>query len=191
VLALGSKLGPVLWQLPRTQRFDAERVGRFLELLPRTTDDAALLAEGHDARVKDPLTTVAETGHTLRHVLEARHESFFTDEAVRVLRKVGVSMAVSDSGDWPLVEEVTAGFVYVRLHGNPSTYRSRYGDDALDRWAEKIGAWLRGSDPAGARRITERVPPSRKSYDVYVYFDNDAKGHAPYDAERLLQRLSG
>ena len=190
VLALGEKLGPLLWQLPATFRFDGERVRSFLSLLPRTTEEAARLAEGHDGRVKDPLAEML-VHRPLRHALEARHESFFTDEAVRTLREASVSLVVSDSGSWRRVEEVTAGFVYVRLHGSPNTYASRYSDEALDQEARKIRAWSVGRIPSESRRVTKLAPPRRKSYDVYAYFDNDALGHAPHDALRLIQRVSG
>jgi uncharacterized protein YecE (DUF72 family) len=190
VFALEEKLGPFLWQLPATLRFDAERVRAFLELLPRTTAEAARLARRHDARVREPLTAV-HARRPLRHALEARHESFFTEDAVRVLREASVALVVSDSASWRRVEEVTAGFVYVRLHGRPRTYASRYSDEALGEEARKIRAWALGRMPVGAARVTGRAPPRRKSYDVYVYFDNDALGHAPRDALRLIGRVAG
>ena len=189
VLALGEKLGPILWQLPRTVRYDRTRLESFLALLPRSMESAARLARRHDERVADPLTRV-RARRRLRHALEVRHESFFSDDAVRVLRDAGVALVVSDSGDWPRVEEVTAGFVYVRLHGRPRTYASRYSDAALDAEADRVRAWLGGEDPEGAERITSRARPRRKSYDVYVYFDNSAQEHAPRDALRLARRLS-
>jgi uncharacterized protein YecE (DUF72 family) len=188
VLALEDKLGPFLWQLPSRARFDPERLRSFLSLLPRTSEEAARLARDHDERVVDPLARM-KVRRPLRHALEPRHESFFTEEAVRVLRDAGVALVVSDSGSWQRVEEVTAGFVYVRLHGRPRTYASRYSDRALDDEARKIDSWLRGEQPAEARRVTDRPPPRRKSFDVYVYFDNDALGHAPHDALRLRGRL--
>jgi uncharacterized protein YecE (DUF72 family) len=188
VLALEEKLGPFLWQLSGSQTFDADRLASFLQLLPRSTEEAGRLARKHDRRVKDPLTR-AQTQRQLRHAVEPRHESFFTEEAVRILRDAGVALAASHSADWPLVEEVTAGFVYIRLHGSPHTYASRYSDRALDAWADKISAWLRGKDPRDANRITQRALPRRKSYDVYIYFDNDAHGHAPNDALRLRERM--
>jgi uncharacterized protein YecE (DUF72 family) len=188
VLALGDKLGPFLWQLPAQARFDRERLSSFLALLPRTHAEAAHLARGHDGRVKDPLTRAPSSGR-IRHALEARHESFFREEAVRVLRNAGVALVVSDSGSWRRVEELTAGFVYVRLHGSPLTYASRYDDAALDAEAKKIRSWLAGGDPEGSLRVTELAPPRRKAFDVYVYFDNDAQAHAPHDALRLRGRL--
>lgn len=189
VLALREKLGPVLWQLPANHVFDRERLGAFLALLPRDSESAARLAREHDGRVGDAWLEVEEN-HRLRHVLEARHESFFTPEAVAVLRDAGVALAISHAGDWPTREEITAGFVYVRLHGAPRTYRSGYGGSHLARWARKIEAWARGREPADARTITERRPPARKARDVYVYFDNDAEGRAPHDARKLAERVA-
>jgi uncharacterized protein YecE (DUF72 family) len=190
VLALEEKLGPFLWQLPQSLRFDRERMRSFFDLLPRSSEEASRLARRHDGRVKEPLTET-RARRMLRHALEARHESFFTEEAVRLLRDSSVSLVVSDSGSWGRVEEVTAGFVYVRLHGRPHTYASRYSDVALDQEARRIRAWSRGRLPAGAARVTGLAPPRRKSFDVYVYFDNDAHGHAPRDALRLKRRVVG
>lgn len=189
LLALDEKLGPVLWQLPATASFDEERLEGFLSALPRDTRGAARLARKHDDRVKGRAATKIEGNHRLRHALEVRHESFLDAAAVRVLRRHGVGLVFADSGSWPYVEELTAGFVYLRLHGSPQTYESRYSDRALDRFAERLLAWHSGGEPADPVRITGRRPPRRKSRDVYVYFDNDQRGHAPFDALRLVRKL--
>ena len=188
VLALAEKLGPVLWQLPGRHAFDEERLDAFLSLLPGDFEEAAEVGSGHDDRVEE---TWLETdrNHRIRHVLEARHESFFTKEAVRVLRDHGVALAVSHADDWEMREEITAGFVYVRLHGTPETYRSGYGGESLDDWAGKIRTWAQGEEPEEARRVTDLQPPPREGRDVYVYFDNDAEGRAPHDALALAERL--
>lgn len=188
VLALGEKLGPLLWQLSPRHVFDATRLASFLDLLPKDTESAARLARDHDGRVEDAWLDV-EANHRLRHVIEARHESFFTPEAISVLRKGGVALAISHASGWPMAEELTAGFVYVRLHGAPRTYESGYSGSELERWAARIRAWSRGSEPEDARRVTDRAPPARKGRDVYVYFDNDAVGRAPRDALALCDRL--
>jgi uncharacterized protein YecE (DUF72 family) len=187
-LALKEKMGPVLWQLPSNQRFQEEKLRDFLALLPRDFEGAARLAREHSDRVEEPYLQV-EKNHRIRHALEARHESFFTEGAVRVLREGGVALAVSHAGRWQMREEVTAGFVYVRLHGAPDTYRSGYGPKALDGWAEKIRVWSVGKQPEGARTVTDRAPPRRKGRDIYVYFDNDAAVRAPVDALELRERL--
>lgn len=188
VLALGEKLGPVLWQLPARHAFERERLESFLELLPKDSEAAARLGREHDERIEAPWLGV-EANHRLRHVLEARHESFFTDEAMAVLRRTGTALAISHAGDWPLREEITVGFVYVRLHGAPRTYESGYAGSSLDAWAERIRTWAGGDEPADARTVTRRAPPRRKRRDVYVYFDNDAAGHAPHDALALAERI--
>jgi uncharacterized protein YecE (DUF72 family) len=93
------------------------------------------------------------------------------------------------AGRWPLCEDLTAGFVYVRLHGDEELYASGYGDDALERWAARIRAWSRGSQVSDARLISARPARGRAARDVYVYFDNDVKVHAPYDAAVLMRKL--
>jgi uncharacterized protein YecE (DUF72 family) len=173
VLALGPKLGPVLWQLPETLTYDEPTLRAFLELLPRTTTQAAELAQRHDAKVSEgrALTTVSEE-RTLRHALEFRSQTFAQRDALEVLREHDVACVLADTaGRWPKVEADTSTFRYVRLHGDVELYTSGYWDAALDEWAEKCASWA----VAGQ--------------DVFVYFDNDAKGHAPHDALRLLERL--
>ena len=175
VLALGPKLGPVLWQLPPTLGYDAERLAGFFDQLPRTTTAAAELATHHDDKVpEDRALTVAEDDRPIRHALEVRHHSFATREAVELLRAHDVAFVVADTaGRWPLVEEVTSDHVYVRLHGDAELYVSGYTAEALDRWARKVCRW------------------ADEGLDVHVYFDNDAKGYAPHDAMALLERVSG
>lgn len=188
VLLLGPHLGPVLWQLPPDERFDAEVLERFLGLLPHRTDDAADLARDHDDRV-DAAAVVSGDPHRIRHVLEVRHPSFLQPAAMTIVRRHGVALAFSHSREWRYAEEVTAGFVYLRLHGPGEIYASEYRD--LDRWAERIRRWHSGGEPDDPVRVTSAQPPARRERDVYVYFDNDAGGHAPRDAARLRQLVDG
>jgi uncharacterized protein YecE (DUF72 family) len=190
VLALEEKLGPIVWQLPERMRFDAERVDRFFSLLPRDTDAAAALAAQHDTRVDGRSWMTTEATRPIRHALEPRSVDFVTPECIDLLRRHGVALVVADSGTWPLFEEVTADFLYLRLHGSPHTYASQYSSAALDRWADRIQRWKRGGEPVDARRVTELSLPSRRARDVYVYFDNDGQAHAPQDARRLMKRLA-
>ena len=174
VLSLGQRLGPVLWQLPPNLGFDAGRLGAFLDLLPRTTSAASAYAvRHHDAsKLKEPADTAAPADLPLRHVVEARHASYRTPEFCELLRAHDVGMVVADSaGTWPMFDEVTSGVAYVRLHGDTELYTGAYSPVALDRWAAKARAW----EDAGL--------------DVYVYFDNDGKAHAPFDALALQERL--
>jgi uncharacterized protein YecE (DUF72 family) len=172
VLALGPKLGPILWQLPPTLGFDAERLAAFFARLPRSTAEAAWLARQHDERMKDRAVTSVDADRPLRHALEIRHKSFEVAAFPELLREHAISLVVADTaGRWPLLRDVTADLVYVRLHGDKELYTSGYTDAALDAWAAEIGGWAAGG------------------LDVQVHFDNDVKVHAPYDAIHLAERL--
>ena len=171
VLALGPKLGPLLWQLPPNLGYDAERVEAFLSLLPRTTPEAAELAAQHDERVADREWITTDADRPVRHAIEVRHASYETPSFFALLRAYGVAAVTADTaGKWPLIEEQTADFSYLRLHGAEELYSSGYSEEALDRWADKVRAWGQGRD-------------------VFVYFDNDVKVRAPFDAMGLMRRL--
>lgn len=190
LLVLDHKLDVILWQLPDRHRVRPERFRAFLELLPHDTEEAAELARQHDERVSEPVTE-APANRRLRHAMEIRNPDDLTTEVVDMLRDEGVALVVSHAGDWPLAEELTAGFVYVRLHGAPETYADGYADADLERWAARIECWRSGEEPRDPQRITDRAPPRRKGRDVYVFLDNDSQGHAPHDALRLRSLLNG
>ncbi|HET9984055.1 MAG TPA: DUF72 domain-containing protein [Longimicrobiales bacterium] len=191
VLRLGPKLGPILWQLPPQLGFDARRVADFLARLPRTTVEAAELARRHDARLKAGAWTEAEADQPIRHAFEVRHESYLVPEFVEMLREHGAALVFADSaGTWPYAEELTADFVYVRLHGSEQLYASGYTDSELQWWADRIRTWRAGGWPADAVRVEGAPSPAARKRDVYVYFDNDAKVHAPGDAMRLAAMLA-
>jgi len=187
ILELGEKLGPILWQLSPNFRFDPDRLASFLDVLPFDTRDAVRLARRHDERVSDP--GFGPNGdRPIRHALEIRHPSFFVEEVVEIARRHGVALAVSHSSEWDYTEEVTADFMYVRLHGPRKLYDSPYEPDELRYWARRLDRWNNGEELAHARRITSRPSPGTPPRDVYVYFDNDGHGHAP-DQARALERL--
>jgi len=153
--ALGAKLGPFLWQFPPNFAFDAARLAAFFELLPR--DTATLAAPGRNRR--------------LRHAIEIRHPTFASREFVELVREHDIAIVVADTaGKWPLLEDVTSDFMYVRLHGDKKLYESGYTIAALERWAARIRDWS-------------------TACDVFVYFDNDIKVKAPRDAMRLADML--
>jgi uncharacterized protein YecE (DUF72 family) len=189
VLLLKEKLGPIVWQFAPNFAFEEERFTAFLECLPRHTEDAARLAGQHDHRLRGRSWTQTDSKRRLRYAIEVRHESFLVPAFVRLARCYGTAIVFSDSADWPYTEELTAGYVYLRLHGAPETYVSSYSDEALDWWAERIRIWRDGGLPRHSKRITDRKPPPRKTRDIYVYFDNDQQTHAPRDALRLAVRL--
>jgi uncharacterized protein YecE (DUF72 family) len=172
VLALGDKLGPFLWQLPPNLPYDEDLLTRFFTMLPRTTVEAAELAARHDERLDGRALTVAESRTPLRHALEVRHPSFTDPGFPDLLRAHDIGLVIADAAaDWPYLEQVTADFAYVRLHGSTELYTSGYTPEALDEWAERIRAW------------------TADGLDTYAYFDNDAKVRAPFDALALSERL--
>jgi uncharacterized protein YecE (DUF72 family) len=189
VLLLEEKLGPILWQLPGSLRFEPARLAAFLQLLPRDTIEASHLARRHDARLSGRAALTVRQRRPLRHVLEPRHESFFVPQAVELLRRHQVALAVSDGARIPYAEEITSGFVYVRLHGPGAIYASRYATGQLQHWAAKLQAWREAREPEDSRRLTEQRPPRRRGFDVYVYFDNDQDGYAPLNARELKKLL--
>lgn len=190
VLALGPKLGPLLWQFPARMKFDHDRFARFLDLLPRTSGDAATLARKHDARLEGRALTESEADLPLRHAFEIRSTSFCTPAFVDLLKAHNAALVVADTVEWPLVMDMTADFVYCRLHGSEVLYTSGYDDAALDLWAERVKAWAKGGEPKDAKRIAGPAPKAAKGRDVFVYFDNDAKVRAPFDAQGLVRRVT-
>jgi uncharacterized protein YecE (DUF72 family) len=188
VLALADKLGPVLWQLPPNLGYDPARLAGFFRLLPRTTAAAADLATRHDERMDGRALTVTDVDRPLRHALEVRHRSFETPGFVELLREHDIALVCADTaGTWPMLDDVTADFVYVRLHGAQELYVSGYDEPALDRWADKIRCWRSGHTPSTGRTLAPPAPAQPR--DVFVYFDNDVKVRAPFDAIALAAKL--
>jgi len=192
VLALGEKLGPILWQLPPGLAFHPEKLQNFLEVLPRTGEEAAELARAHhDHRLKgQPWLDWSGVG-ALRYAMEVRHSAFCCTEYINLLRQSNVASVVSDSaGRFPVIDDVTADFIYVRLHGHEHLYSGGYGDDLLRTWADRIRAWSSG-EQIPTENITHpdsKLP--RHPRDVFIYFDNDAKVDAPRDAMRLEELIA-
>ena len=186
VLALNAKLGPVLWQLPPNLHFNPSKLTMFFDLLPRTTHEAARLARQHDARLDGRSWLKTDAERPLRHALEIRHDSFRDPAFIALLRRHRIALVVADTVEWPLLVDATADFVYVRLHGSEQLYASGYGAKALSHWKARIRAWQSGDEAQGAHA---GPPARRQKRDVYVYFDNDAKIRAPFDARALIKLL--
>ncbi|MDF2560449.1 MAG: hypothetical protein K0R99_1895 [Microbacterium sp.] len=181
ILALGTQLGPILWQLPARQAFDATTVEAFLRGLPRTTAEALELARRHDERLRDRAWLDVEADLPLRYAIEPRSATFAADDSLRMLQAHGVALVAADTaGTWPRFDALTADFAYVRLHGAKMLYHSAYSAAELEEWAEAARSWADGSGADDGR-----------PRDVYVYFDNDARGHAPHDARALAALLDG
>lgn len=191
VLALGPKLGPILWQFPPNFQFNASLIEEFFQLLPHDTDQAAALAERHDERLKDRAFSTPSGHRAIRHAMEIRHESFVTPEFVTLLRRHNVALVCADTVEWPLLMDVTADFIYCRLHGSEVLYTSGYSDSALDEWARRVVTWACGGEVADGRHASPTPARKRGTRDVFVYFDNDAKVYAPKDAKGLVDRVEG
>ncbi|MEO7933160.1 MAG: DUF72 domain-containing protein [Chthoniobacterales bacterium] len=193
LLRLEKKLGPILWQLPPSLKFDPVRLETFFKLLPHTMKDAVAVAKTHNEIVEDHDWTELDPELEecpVRHALEVRHPSFQCEEFIELLRQYRVALVVADTaGKWPFMEDITSDFVYVRLHGEEELYASGYTEESLANWAHKIESWSKGKNPEGAKLFSSKAPKQKQGCDVYVYFDNDVKVRAPHDAMSLAHRL--
>ena len=190
VLAFRAKLGPILWQLPPNFSFEPGRLEAFFALLPKTRSQAADLARNHDERLKNRSWFDVSRDATLRHAIEIRHQSFVNESFITLLRRYDIGLVVADTVEWPLLMDVTSNFVYIRLHGSQELYASGYGADALDVWANRVVTWAQGGEVYDGIKASNRSAPRRKRRDVFVYFDNDMKVRAPFDAEQLFARVT-
>ena len=190
VLRLQEKLGPILWQFPPQMKFEPARFEAFFSMLPRTQGEAAELGRLHDERLKDRSWLDVGVDRPLRHAVEIRHESFVSAEFIALLRKHRIGLVVADTVDWPLLMDLTADFVYVRLHGSEELYTSGYEEEAITAWADRIDRWSSVREAKDGRKASPKNARARKKRDVFVFFDNDAKVRAPYDAERLIEAVA-
>ncbi len=189
VFELKEKFGPLLWQLPPWFKFDEGVIEAFLDALPRDTAEALSIARKRDGRMTGRARLAIDAIRPLRHALEVRNASFVTPRFIELLRLYEVALVVADTGGrWPELQDVTADFVYLRLHGATELYKSRYSAPALRRWAARLDAWARGDEPRDGTRVLGDAPV-RGQRDVYCYFDNTDKLHAPDNARQLLGRL--
>jgi uncharacterized protein YecE (DUF72 family) len=189
VLALGDKLGPILWQFPPFFRYDAERFEAFLSRLPHDGAAAAHLAARHDTRLRaDPWLDATDVG-AVRHAVEIRNESFRDPAFIEQLRRYDVALVTADTVEWPLLMDLTADFAYCRLHGSVELYNSGYSPSELDRWAARIDAWANGRPMRDGNFVTRPLDDGRRR-DVFLFFDNTDKLKAPGDARGLMRRLN-
>lgn len=171
VLELKNKLGPFLWQFPPNMKLDLERFEAFFKLLPKDANAACALAKKHDEKTTGRASMKVDENFKIRHAVEIRNETFLNEDFYKLLTEHNIALVMSDAGDkWPYVEKLTADFVYVRLHGNKKIYESGYSYQALTAWKKKIFQW------------------ESEGKDVFVYFDNDVKVYAPFNAMYLLEK---
>jgi uncharacterized protein YecE (DUF72 family) len=172
-LGLRAKLGCLLWQFPGNLPFDPELFDGFLSLLPKSTAQAAAFASRREVdRMRGREQFRIDVDRPLRHSFEPRHPSWDCQEFREILTRHGAAAVLADTARvFPVIDMQTDGFRYARLHGDQELYTSGYDDAALDRWAGVVRGWL------------------DSGRDAYVYFDNDAKVRAPFDALGLISRL--
>lgn len=185
---LHDRLGAILWQFPPSFKFDAVLMEAFLAQLPTDGKAAKKLASQSDERMQVEGYLDWQGKRALRHAVEIRNDSFVDPAFIELLRKFNVALVIADTAKkWPYAEDLTADFVYMRLHGDKKLYSSGYSDAALKRWHERMDAWRHGKQPADAHLISPDSKPSPGPRDIYCYFDNDIKVRSPYDARALLE----
>lgn len=189
VLALGRKLGPILWQFPPNVMLKDDRFETFFRLLPHDSESAARLAKKHTSKVEGRSFVDPAESFRVRHAFEFRHPSFADPAFIALMRERGVAVVFAHSGlKSPYMEDLTADFVYLRMHGQEPAYRKGYPDKALDWLEKRTRAWVRGEQPEDAVCASPQKPRSI-ARDAFVYFDTEAKDYAPSDAERFARKL--
>jgi len=143
--AIKERLGPVLIQLPAGFHFHPELTEEFYQIL--------------------------ETKNDFRFAMEVRHESWLSDESIRLMKRYQICLVFADSDQFPYHEEITTKDIYVRLHGPSQLYASSYDDNYLTDFARKLKRWR--SD----------------GHEIWVYFNNDVHGYAIANARRTLELI--
>ena len=169
IVEMGAKLGPIVWQLAPTKRFDPVDLAAFFKLLP-----------------------AKQEGVALRHVLDTRHESFMCAEYLALARKHKVATVFTDSDEYPSFADITGPLVYARLMRTHSDVPTGYAKKDLKTWAAHAGTWAGGGDPAGLPRVEDAGAAGKsatKPRDVFIYFISGAKERAPAAARQLLAEL--
>ncbi|MDP9085104.1 MAG: DUF72 domain-containing protein [Pseudomonadota bacterium] len=191
IFNLKEKLGPILWQFAPNFKYDEELMRGFLALLPRDTTAASRLAKAREPFMKGRTRLAVDANRTLRYAIEIRNESFVNASFIRLLREYQVALVIAESARrWPMIQDVTADFLYLRLHGDKQLYRSGYSEKSLQGWAARIAAWHRGGEPPDAAKVLSAAAPGRRRRDIYCFFDNtDVKLRAPFDAQSLMGKL--
>ena len=161
---LGPKLGPLLWQLAPTKRFDSGDMAAFLALLPAEAD-----------------------GVRLRHAVELRHASFRCPDTVALARRHGVAIVWAADSKYPEIADPTADFAYVRMMGTREGEPLGYDAAALDRRAGQLKALAGGAPPPGVELLT--APPERAPRDVFCFVISGHKASNPAAAMALIERL--
>lgn len=190
LLCLKEKLGPILWQFPPNVTLKDDRFEKFFEMLPHDSKQAAKQAKRHSESLDGRTYTKADGDFKVRHAFEFRHPSFMNPEFIDLMRKHGVAVVFAHAGGIkaPYMEDLTADFVYARMHGQEEKFKKGYTKETLEWWADRVSQWTQGKQPTDAQCMSDTKPKSIKR-DAFIYFDTEAKEYAPYDALNLMQRL--
>lgn len=173
LFCLKEKMGPILWQFPPNVMLKDDRFEKFLKLLPYDSKSAARLAKSHGPKVKGRNVTSVTGDYPIRHAFEFRNDSFVNEEFIELLREYSVAVVFAHSGEKsPYMEDLTADFIYARMHGQEAKYKKGYTADTMDWLAKRVKKWT-----------------SRPPRDAYIYFDTENKIYAPNDALNLMKRL--
>ncbi len=165
VTELGDKLGPINWQFATTKRFDPADFGAFLDLLPRSVDGVAL-----------------------RHAVEVRNDSFKTGDFVELARSHGVAVVIAGDSEFPLIADVTAPFIYVRIMGTREDEDRGYSEERLEVWAQRCRIWAGGDAPGD---LAGQLPLARvTSRDVFLYVISGFKPRNPLAASALIEKIA-
>ena len=172
LLCLKQKLGPILWQFPPNFMLKDERVEKFLEMLPHDAMAAAKLAKEHGYKMEGRHFFDVKDNFRIRHAFEFRHQSFNDPKFVKLLKKHKVAFVMAHTGV-PYVEEITADFIYARMHGEGPEFKKGYPPKVIKEWATKLKRWS----------------TNKKLKDFFIYFDTEKKVYAPSDAKNLTKLL--
>lgn len=173
LLCLKEKLGPILWQFPPNVMLKDDRFEKFLELLPHDGKSAAKLAKKHGEKVEGREFTTVKENFPVRHAFEFRHPSFLNRDFLSLMREHNVAFVVAHEGGEkaPYLEEPTADFMYVRLHGEGKKFAKGYPESQIATWEKKVKRW------------------NKTGLDVFLYFSNEAKVYSPAGAMKLIKLL--
>ncbi|MEA2859330.1 MAG: hypothetical protein QOC72_1369 [Methylobacteriaceae bacterium] len=166
-LELGDRLGPILWQLAPTKRFNADEIENFLAYLPREIG-----------------------GRRLRHAIEARHASFRDPGFVELARKYGAATVFAHSEKYAELYDVTGDFIYLRMQESRSQEPQGYSPAEIAKWAQRIKCWASGGVPDDLPVLAKEKPPEMPR-DCFVYVISGAKERAPAAAMALIEELKG
>jgi uncharacterized protein YecE (DUF72 family) len=166
VSELGDRLGPFVWQLPHTKKFNAEDLDAFLSLLPKTLD-----------------------GRPLRHAIEPRHDSFCTPAYPALLRKHQAANVYAKHAAYPEIADLTCEFVYARLQTGSDAVETAYPPDELDAWADRLRTWAAGGTPADVATVDPSHAAAKTPRDVFAFIIHEGKIRAPAGAMALIERV--